>query len=92
MGDTDEPEGRPDITALWDDLEASTAPLTLVRGTREQSVVDVADVAELARRRPDATVVEVDAGHSVQGDAPLELARIIDQANTDHAITEGAAP
>jgi len=86
MGDTDDPEERPDITTLWGDLQASTAPLTLVRGTREQSVVDDADVAELLRRRPDATVVEVDAGHSVQGDAPIELARIIEQA-----ITEGAA-
>jgi pimeloyl-ACP methyl ester carboxylesterase len=80
MGDTDDPEERPDITTLWDELEASTAPLTLVRGTRDQSVVDDDDVAELARRRPDAIVVEVDAGHSVQGDAPLELARIIEQA------------
>lgn len=80
MGDTDDPGRRADITALWDDLEASTAPLTLVRGTREQSVVDDADVAELARRRPDATVVEVDAGHSVQGDQPIELARIIETA------------
>ena len=80
MGDTDDPERRADITALWDDLEASTAPLTLVRGTREQSVVDDADVAELARRRPDATVVEIDAGHSVQGDQPVELARIIESA------------
>ena len=87
MGDTGESDNRPDITMLWDDLEVSTAPLTLVRGTREQSVVDDADVDELTRRRPDATVVEVDAGHSVQGDAPLELARIIDQA-----INEGAAP
>ncbi len=68
---------RPDVALLWDDVEASTAPLTLVRGTREQSVVDDADVTELMRRRPGATVVEVDAGHSVQGDAPLELARII---------------
>ena len=81
---------RPDVTLLWDDLEASTAPLTLVRGMREQSVVDDADVAELARRRPDATVVEVDAGHSVQGDAPLELARII-AAAADDTDPEGTA-
>jgi len=80
MGDTDDPQQRPDITTLWDDLEASSAPLTLVRGMREQSVVDDADVAELLRRRPDAVVVEVDAGHSVQGDQPLELARVIDAA------------
>jgi pimeloyl-ACP methyl ester carboxylesterase len=74
MGDTD-PEQRPDISALWDDLERLDAPVTLVRGTREQSVIADDDVAELGRRRPDATVV--DAGHSVQGDQPLELARII---------------
>jgi pimeloyl-ACP methyl ester carboxylesterase len=90
MGEPDEGEERPDITVLWDDLEASTAPLTLVRGTREQSVVDDDDVTELMRRRPDAVVVAVDAGHSVQGDAPLELARIIEQAVT--APIEGTAP
>jgi pimeloyl-ACP methyl ester carboxylesterase len=75
MGDDD--ADRPDIVGLWGDLERLAAPVTLVRGTRPQSVVDDADVAELARRRPDATVIEVDAGHSVQGDAPLELAEII---------------
>ncbi|MEO6570011.1 MAG: alpha/beta hydrolase [Ilumatobacteraceae bacterium] len=75
MGDAD--DARPDISVLWDDLEAMTIPVTLVRGMRPQSVVDDADVAELARRRPDADVAEVDAGHSVQGDAPLELAAII---------------
>ena len=57
-----------------------------MRGTREQSVVNDADVAELSRRRSDAVVIEVDAGHSVQGDAPLELASIIGQA-----INEGGA-
>ncbi len=66
-----------ELGGLWDVIERSTMPLTLVRGMREQSVVDDDDVAELLRRRPDATVVEVDAGHSVQGDQPLELAEII---------------
>jgi pimeloyl-ACP methyl ester carboxylesterase len=80
MGDSDDEGERPDITTLWDDLESSTAPVTLVRGMREQSVVDDDDVAELRRRRPDAKVVELDAGHSVQGDQPLELARIIETA------------
>lgn len=75
MGEAD--GARPDISVLWDELEALTVPVTLVRGMRPQSVVDDADVAELARRRPNADVVEVDAGHSVQGDAPLELAAII---------------
>jgi pimeloyl-ACP methyl ester carboxylesterase len=81
-------EVREGFDALWADLEASTAPLTLVRGTREQSVVGDDDTDELRRRRPDATVVEVDAGHSVQGDAPIELARIIEAALVD--TDEGA--
>ena len=51
----------------------------LVRGMRPQSVVDDADEAELRRRRPDARVEHVaDAGHSVQGDTPLELAALIE--------------
>ncbi len=42
------------------------------------SVVDDADVAELLRRQPGATVVGVEgAGHSIQGDRPLELAAIV---------------
>ncbi len=75
MGDDQAP--RADPALLWDDLEAFAGPVTLVRGTRPQSVVDDADVAELLRRRPDAIVIDVDAGHSVQGDAPLELSDII---------------
>ncbi len=56
----------------------STVPLLLVRGLA-WSVVDDDDVAELLRRQPTATVVGVEgAGHSVQGDRPLELAAIID--------------
>ena len=43
------------------------------------SVVDDDDVAELLRRQPTATVIGVEgAGHSVQGDRPLELAAILD--------------
>ena len=62
---------------LWDDVAKLRVPLLLVRGARS-GVVDDADVAELKRRKPDAEVVVVaDAGHSVQGDQPLELARII---------------
>jgi len=79
---------RPDITHLWDDLERYAGPVTLVRGTRDQSVVGDEDVTELTRRRPDASVVEVDAGHSVQGDQPIELARIIEHALTTSTNTE----
>jgi pimeloyl-ACP methyl ester carboxylesterase len=78
MGDDDTPRANPAL--LWDDLQVFAGPITLVRGMRPQSVVDDDDVAELLRRRSDATVIEVDAGHSVQGDAPLELAEIIRHA------------
>lgn len=64
---------------LWDDLESLTVPVMLVRGTRPQSVVDDADVAELRRRVPGARVEAVDAGHSVQGDQPVVLAGLIDE-------------
>jgi pimeloyl-ACP methyl ester carboxylesterase len=72
-------DGSLDYAALWDVLERLEMPLLLVRGMRPQSVVDDADEGELLRRRPDARVERVaGAGHSVQGDAPVELARIID--------------
>jgi pimeloyl-ACP methyl ester carboxylesterase len=74
--------GRPAVAAgslapLWDVLGGLSLPLTLVRGGASP-VVDDDDVAELLRRRPDAEVVVVDgAGHSIQGDQPLELAELI---------------
>ena len=62
---------------FWGDVEKLRVPLLLVRGALSR-VVDDADVAELRRRKPDAEVVVVpDAGHSVQGDRPVELAAII---------------
>ena len=63
--------------ALWADLAATTMPLLLARGALSP-VVDDDDVAELRRLRPDARVVVIDgAGHSIQGDRPLELADLI---------------
>ena len=53
-------------------------PLMLVRGA-DSPVVDDDDVAELRRRRPDVRVEVVEgAGHSIQGDRPVELAAILD--------------
>ncbi|MGH9271292.1 MAG: alpha/beta fold hydrolase, partial [Ilumatobacteraceae bacterium] len=64
--------------ALWDVLGAVNVPVMLVRGMRPQSVVDDADEAELRRRLPAAGVEHVtEAGHSVQGDTPVELAALI---------------
>ena len=72
---------RPAVTFvnLWDDVEAIKSPLLLIRGGLSGVVTDD-DVAELRRRKPDAEVVTVDgAGHSIQGDKPVELAAILEQ-------------
>jgi pimeloyl-ACP methyl ester carboxylesterase len=62
---------------LWDAVAAVEGPILLVQGGLS-GVVDDDDVAELLRRQPDAEVVVVEeAGHSVQGDRPLELASIL---------------
>ena len=68
---------RPPMTDLWEDLSATTQPLLLVRGGTSPVVGDD-DVEELLRRRPDARVAVVEgAGHSIQGDRPVELAAIL---------------
>lgn len=68
----------PDFTALWDDVSNIDVPLMLIRGTTYGSVVTDEHAEELLRRRPNAVVVSVqDAGHSVQGDKPVELAQIL---------------
>jgi pimeloyl-ACP methyl ester carboxylesterase len=73
----DGPADTPHYTALWDDLARIPLPVLLVRGSTSPVVTDD-DVAELRRRRPDARVVVVEgAGHSVQGDRPLELASLL---------------
>ncbi len=69
----------PEFTALWEAVERIRVPVLLVRGMQAQSVVDDADEAELLRRCPTARVERIaEAGHSVQGDTPLELAALID--------------
>ncbi len=66
------------IDFLWDTLGAVAVPVMLVRGMRPQSVVDHAHDAAVLRRLPGARIEHVaDAGHSIQGDAPVELAGLI---------------
>jgi pimeloyl-ACP methyl ester carboxylesterase len=74
-------EGAPEFPhygPLWDAVSGIEVPIMLVRGMRPQSVVDDEDEAELRRRQPTARIEHLEeAGHSVQGDTPLELAALI---------------
>ena len=57
-------------------VRAAVAP----RAGQPSPVVDDADVAELHRLKPDAEVVVVEgAGHSIQGDRPVELAALVER-------------
>lgn len=65
------------LNPLWDVFEEVSCPLTLVRGSLSP-VVDDDDVSEARRRQPNIVVHLVDgAGHSVQGDRPIELTAIL---------------
>ena len=64
----------PDFAGLWDDVDALSAPITLIRGGASGFVSDE-DADELERRAKDfrrAHVVE-NSGHSVQSDQPRAL-------------------
>lgn len=62
---------------LWRAVSALEMPTLLVRGATSP-VVDDEDEAEFLRRQPDGWVTSVaDAGHSVQGDRPRELASLL---------------
>ena len=74
---TSDPVASDALAALWNVVSDLHCPLTLFRGSASP-VVDDADVAELTRRRPDTEVVVVDgAGHSIQGDRPVELTGLL---------------
>lgn len=86
MGDGSETEGaeRPgaDFGALWDKVDAIACPIDLWLGGA-WSVVGPEDVAEFTRRQPATRVVTVEgAGHSIQGDRPLELAALVEDLLT----------
>jgi len=67
----------PGLDELWEAIGRVKVPLLLLRGSLSP-VVDDADVAELRARNAAAEVIVVEgAGHSIQGDKPLELAEIL---------------
>jgi pimeloyl-ACP methyl ester carboxylesterase len=77
-GDGDGAGGHPEFGGWWDAVSALSMPIMLVQGLA-WSVVDDADIAELRRRQPSVRVEGVEgAGHSIQGDRPLELAALIE--------------
>jgi pimeloyl-ACP methyl ester carboxylesterase len=69
---------RFDRSVLWDVVSGLQMPVMLVRGMAVGSVVSDDDEAEFLRRQPGVRIEHVDgAGHSVQGDKPIELAALL---------------
>jgi pimeloyl-ACP methyl ester carboxylesterase len=78
-GEGDDGRVLPGLDELWEAIARIDVPLTLVRGSLSPVVADE-DVEELRRRNPQARVEVVEgAGHSIQGDRPVELAAILDR-------------
>jgi pimeloyl-ACP methyl ester carboxylesterase len=70
-------ETTPQPSPLWEKFSAVTAPILLVQGG-VSPVVDEADINEARSRQPQMHHIVVEgAGHSIQGDRPLELAEIL---------------
>ena len=69
---------EPGFENLWEKVSRIEAPTALWQGGA-WSVVDDADVAEWMRRLPGSVHIVVEgAGHSIQGDRPLELVALIE--------------
>jgi len=72
------PDAANRFEPLWEAVSALTVPIMLVRGLAAGSVVGDDAEKELLARQPAARVEHVEgAGHSVQGDRPVELAALI---------------
>jgi len=73
------PAGELRFAHLWDDVSRLRADTMLMLGALSAVVVQD-DVDEFRRRKPDVDVrVVAGAGHSIQGDRPVELARLIEE-------------
>lgn len=72
-----------DLASYWDDVAALTCPVLLVTGGRSP-IVTTADIERFTALAPQTEVVEIaDAGHMVQSDAPIVLARLIEGFTAD---------
>ncbi|HEX3955033.1 MAG TPA: alpha/beta hydrolase [Trebonia sp.] len=73
------PAGMTDFTPLWQDVSAIKIPVMLVLGG-DSKFVTADDVEEFRRQLPGTRVEAVPrAGHAIQSDQPLALARLIDE-------------
>jgi pimeloyl-ACP methyl ester carboxylesterase len=74
----DRPAAVADHAALWADVSAITVPVLLVLGA-DSPFTRKEDVTKFRRRLPAARVEVVPgAGHAIQSDQPLALARLIE--------------
>lgn len=70
-------EIRVAMTTMWDAIAAIAVPTLLVKGAESEAVSDEA-IVEWRRRQPHVRVEVVDgAGHAVQSDRPIVLARLL---------------
>lgn len=69
----------PNHSTLWNDLSDISQPVMLVRGSLSHTVKDE-DIMEFRTHIPGVRVEVINgAGHSVQGDRPIELAGLIEE-------------
>lgn len=68
--------GSPDRTGSWARASTVSVPTLVVRGTRSP-VLAAETAARLVAALPDARLLELDAGHNVPLDRPLELAAAV---------------
>ena len=71
-------DDAPSFLDLWAKVDQVQVPITLWQGGK-WSVIGDEDIAEWMTRRPDTIHIVVDgAGHSIQGDKPLEMVALIE--------------
>lgn len=68
---------------FWADWLASTCPVLLIRG-KNSKAVNGAILEDMAKRRPNTTLLSFDAGHVVHHDQPSEFAEAVRAFLTDH--------